>query len=51
MAVERGWVTCENTLADWMLGLGEHALSKLDLPLLQRAHAARLSRFGVDETP
>jgi urease accessory protein len=40
MAVERGWVTCENTLADWMLGLGEHALSKLDLPLLQRAHAA-----------
>jgi urease accessory protein len=39
-AVERGWVSCEKTLADWMLGLGEHALSKLDLPLLQRAHAA-----------
>jgi urease accessory protein len=40
MAVERGWVSCEKTLAGWMLGLGEHALSKLDLPLLQRAHAA-----------
>jgi urease accessory protein len=42
-AVERGWVTSEAALAEWLLGLGEHALSKLDLPLLQRAHpAARL---------
>jgi urease accessory protein len=39
-AVERGWVTSEAALAQWLLGLGEHALSKLDLPLLQRAHGA-----------
>lgn len=39
-AVERGWVTSEATLTEWMLGLGRHALSKLDLPLLLQAYAA-----------
>ncbi len=39
-AVERGWVTSEASLRDWMLGLGAQALSKLDLPLLLQAYAA-----------
>jgi urease accessory protein len=39
-AVERGWVTTEAALASWMSGLGAHALSRLDLPLLARAHDA-----------
>jgi len=39
-AVERGWVTSEVTLADWVGGVGEHALARLDLPLLLQAHAA-----------
>ena len=39
-AVERGWVSSEESLRDWMLGLGGQALSKLDLPLLLQAHAA-----------
>jgi len=39
-AVERGWVTTERALAQWMSGLGEHALARLDLPLLARAHDA-----------
>jgi urease accessory protein len=42
-AVERGWVTSEAALTQWLLGLGEHALTRLDLPLLQRAHAAARS--------
>ena len=39
-AVERGWVADEAGLGEWLLGLGRHALSLLDLPLLLRAHAA-----------
>lgn len=39
-AVERGWVSNEAALGEWLLGLGRHALSLLDLPLLIRAHAA-----------
>lgn len=39
-AVEAGWVTDERSLAEWVGGLGLHALSRLDLPLLSRAHAA-----------
>jgi urease accessory protein len=39
-AVERGWVSDEAALGEWLLGLGRHALSLLDLPLLMRAHAA-----------
>jgi urease accessory protein len=42
-AIERGWVSSEGELAAWMLGLGGHALSKLDLPLLLRAHTAALA--------
>jgi urease accessory protein len=39
-AIERGWVTSEATLADWVGGVGEHSLARLDLPLLSRAHDA-----------
>lgn len=39
-AVERGWVTSELALAEWITGLGAHGLALLDLPLLIRAHAA-----------
>ena len=39
-AVERGWVTDEAALSEWLLGLGRHAVARLDLPLLLRAHAA-----------
>lgn len=39
-AIERGWVTSEASLADWVRGVGEHALARLDLPLLARAHDA-----------
>jgi urease accessory protein len=39
-AVERGWVSGEAALGEWLLGLGRHALALLDLPLLMRAHAA-----------
>ncbi|HEU4582031.1 MAG TPA: urease accessory UreF family protein [Polyangiaceae bacterium] len=39
-AVERGWVSDEAALGEWLLGLGRHALALLDLPLLMRAHAA-----------
>jgi urease accessory protein len=52
-AIERGWVTSEASLADWVGGVGEHALARLDLPLLLRAHDAaragdteRLLRIG-----
>jgi urease accessory protein len=39
-AVERGWVVSEGSLEAWVGGLGEHALARLDLPLLLRAHQA-----------
>ncbi|MEO8179736.1 MAG: urease accessory UreF family protein [Deltaproteobacteria bacterium] len=39
-AVERGWVLDEAALADWLLGVGRHAVALLDLPLLLRAHVA-----------
>lgn len=39
-AVERGWVLDEAALAEWLLGLGRHAIAVLDLPLLLRAHIA-----------
>jgi urease accessory protein len=43
-AIERGWVSTEGELRDWMLGLGTHALSKLDLPLLLLALDAAIAR-------
>ncbi len=39
-AVERGWVSTEDALSQWLLGLGRHGLARLDLPLLSRAHRA-----------
>jgi urease accessory protein len=39
-AVERGWVHDEASLADWLSGIGSHAVAALDLPLLSRAHGA-----------
>jgi urease accessory protein len=39
-AIERGWVRSEHDLERWLVGLGTHALAKLDLPLLIRAHEA-----------
>jgi urease accessory protein len=39
-AIERGWVSSESELREWLLGVGAHALSKLDLPLLLLAHGA-----------
>jgi urease accessory protein len=39
-AIERGWVLDESALAEWLLGVGRHAVAALDLPLLLRAHGA-----------
>lgn len=39
-ANERGWVTNEQQAGDWILGVAEHGLAALDLPLLLRLHAA-----------
>jgi urease accessory protein len=41
-AIERGWVRSEAELADWLRGIGAHALSKLDLPVLREAYSAAL---------
>jgi urease accessory protein len=46
-AIERGWVRSEAELTDWLGGIGAHALSKLDLPLLREAHAAALCSDGA----
>jgi urease accessory protein len=53
-AVEQGWVTSEAALAEWVSGVGDHALAWLDLPLLLRAHAAAAAGdtarlFGIGE--
>ncbi len=39
-AVEHGWVTDAETLADWLTGLMNDGLGGLDLPLLARAYDA-----------
>jgi urease accessory protein len=41
-AIERGWVRSETELTEWLSGIGGHALSKLDLPVLREAYAAAL---------
>lgn len=46
-AVERRWVTDEASLSSWLLGLGEAALARLDLPWLARAHAAAAAEDGA----
>ncbi len=35
-AVASGWVTDEATAAEWLIGLLDHALATLDLPVLER---------------
>lgn len=42
-AIERAWVLGESDLTEWLSGIGAHALTRLDLPILQRAHAAALA--------
>lgn len=39
-AVECGWVNSAGTTADWIQGLLRHSLAHLDVPVLQRLHAA-----------
>lgn len=39
-AVEQGWVNSAGTAADWIQGLLGHSLVHLDVPVLQRLHAA-----------
>lgn len=39
-AVERGWVDSAETAGDWIQGLLGHSLAHLDVPVLQRLHAA-----------
>ena len=42
-AVEQGWVRDRETATAWILGLAEHGIAMLDLPLLLRMHAAWLA--------
>jgi len=37
-AVESGWLTDENSAADWILGLLEHSHSNLEVPILARLY-------------
>jgi hypothetical protein len=39
-AVERGWVRDEASAGDWILGLLNHSLRRLDLPIFVRLYAA-----------
>lgn len=39
-AVERDWVNSADTTFDWIQGLLNHSLGHLDVPVLQRLHAA-----------
>lgn len=39
-AVEVGWVTDEASALEWIRGLARHSIGTLDLPVLQRLHAA-----------
>jgi len=39
-AVEKGWVNDGPQTSQWVLGLAEHSVAMLDLPLLMRMHAA-----------
>jgi len=39
-AAEAGWIGDEARTGDWILGLAQDALGTLDLPVLQRLHAA-----------
>ncbi|MGB5253787.1 MAG: urease accessory UreF family protein, partial [Sedimenticolaceae bacterium] len=48
-AVERRWVHDRATLSDWLAGLMEDNLARLELPVLLRLHAAceRADRDGL----
>ncbi len=39
-AIDAGWVTSAGQLQDWVGGLLQHAVCKLDIPILLRLHAA-----------
>jgi urease accessory protein len=39
-AVDQGWVRTANDARDWILGIAQHGIATLDLPLLLRMHAA-----------
>ena len=39
-AVHAGWVVDEASSLDWLLGLSQHAIGTLDLPILLRLHRA-----------
>jgi urease accessory protein len=39
-AVQAGWIVDEASTLDWLQGLSRHGLGTLDLPMLQRLHAA-----------
>jgi urease accessory protein len=39
-AVAAGWVRDEDSLRDWLFGVLEHSLCRLDLPVLDRLHRA-----------
>jgi urease accessory protein len=47
-AIEQGWIRSGEELAEWLEGVGSHALARLDLPLLARAHTA-WERGDADE--
>jgi len=47
-AVERGWVVDEGSLEAWVGGVGAHALARLDLPVLLRAHQAARAGDGAE---
>jgi urease accessory protein len=39
-AVERSWVRDESSACDWIVGVAENVLARLDLPVLARLHVA-----------
>jgi urease accessory protein len=39
-AVDQGWVRTGDEARDWILGIAQHGIATLDLPLLLRMHAA-----------
>jgi urease accessory protein len=41
-ANEQGWVATERQAGEWIMGVAQHSLATLDLPLLLRLHAAWL---------
>lgn len=45
-AVQAGWVHDEASARDWIIGLLEHSLARLDVPMFARAYAAW---FDADE--